>query len=586
MKFNKRISASVLAGVLTMGSMSMQVIAEEMQDNISDAQSLNYSVTSSQGYLQFNEATQMITGYIDEGSDDVDLVIPSSINGVYVLGIDNGAFEGWDNLRSVVMEEGIETIGENAFKNCEFLRSIEIACTVTEIGDYAFYGDGALHIVKFAEESELTTIGESAFSYCDMFTISIPASVTTIERCAFKSCELLYQVYFRGNAPANMDSAAFSGCTEDIMNIYFYTGNTGFTTPTWLGYNCEEIEYSITVDEDTNMLTGYVDNVEPVYLNGVLQNPVNLTIPSYIEGIDQEAFLSWERLGSVTIENGVEYIGVSAFEDCTNIKNLYIPNTVTYIDEYAFYYTTSLEDVVFESNSQLALIGYMAFSSSGFSEITIPESVGNIHEKAFRNCTNLLSVYFEGNAPQNLEEDQNAFSGCSSDLVFYFYEGKTGYTTPTWLGRSCVMIRQGVESKTWNFSDALFNSLDKISSNITVDGLTILADSNNYVQVKSIPKSLNGVTYNYCLSLRGKGATTYRAVKLDVTGNCNISVKASSSSETTRTLNVVKSDGTLVGTIAVGASLSDSSVSYTGDAESLYIYSASSGINIYEIAVN
>ena len=199
------------------------------------------------------------------------------------------------------------------------------------------------------------------------------------------------------------------------------------------------VSYSFEFDADTQMITGYVDE------DPASSTTVNLVIPSQINGvdvigIDEEAFTGWERLGRLIIENGVEYIGWGAFEDCVNLEYVYIPNTVTVIDEYAFYDATALEEVFFQNNSQLRVISWMAFAFTGLTEITIPESVTNIHEKAFRGCSSLMSVYFEGDAPQNLEEDQNAFSMCSSDLVLYFYEGKTGYSTPTWLGHTCVMI--------------------------------------------------------------------------------------------------------------------------------------------------
>lgn len=35
----------------------------------------------------------------------------------------------------------------------------------------------------------------------------------------------------------------------------------------------ESGDYSLTMDEATGRITGYTDNVEPVYSNGVLQNP-------------------------------------------------------------------------------------------------------------------------------------------------------------------------------------------------------------------------------------------------------------------------------------------------------------------------
>ena len=347
-------------------------------------------------------------------------------------------------------------------------------------------------------------------------------------------------------------------------------------------------DYSLIFDKSTGKITGYLDNLESVFEDGVLQNPQDLIIPSSIDGtkvigIDEEAFAEWERLGSITIENGVEYIGMYAFEKCSNVKSVIIPNTLIGIDGHAFDDTVSLENVTFEKVSKLEYIDYMAFSNSGISEIVIPESVNAIHDNAFLMCKNLSKVYFEGDAPNYLEEDENAFNWCSPDLVLYFYEGKTGFTTPTWIGHKCVMIKTSTGG--WDFSNPVFNSLGTISSNVTIDNLTILANSENPVQVKENSRTLDGVKYDYCLSLRGKGNTNYRAVKLEVSGDCTIDIAAASNSDT-RSLVIAKKDGTVVGTVPAGVELTMNSVEYTGDTDSLYIYSEKDNVNIYAINVN
>lgn len=600
MKFNKKTAAFALTAVVAMGSICMPVMAEneEVTEEIMTVDETDESSEHANdiiyGCMYFNKDTQMITGYYDDGSSNhVDLVIPSEIDGVPVLGIGEGAFLDCSNIDSVEIEEGIQTIGNEAFKRCELMKTIYIPSTVTEIGYKAFYEDGALRNVNFAENSQLTTIGEFAFAYCDLGSISIPANVQTIEKCAFKSCELMYECIFEGNAPENIDSSAFAGYLGENLTIYFYEGKTGFTTPYWLGFNCKMINeggYILVVDENTGKVTGYEDLVEPEYLNGILQNPVDLVIPNTINGvtitgIDEEAFMGWERVKNVEFENGIEYIGFSAFQECVNIETVSIPDSVTYIDEYAFYGAEKLKNLNFGDNPQLAVINYMSFAGCGFKEVVIPASVTNIHEKAFRNCGNLEKVYFEGNAPQNIKEDENAFSGCSPKLVLYFYEGNTGFTTPEWAGYKCVMIGTSAESYKWNFSDAELSGLGTITSNTTFGNMTILANATNPVQVKENARTLDGVAYNYCLSLKGKGNSEYRAVKLDVTRDCTISVVAASNSDS-RSLTLVKEDGTVLGTIAAGKELSLGSVEYTGRVDSLYIYSEKDNVNIYDINVN
>ena len=616
MKFNKKTAALALTAIMAVGSSNLSVFAADLEvdteneiaaevesdtdeydededplENIGGAADPSTDILY--GLIYFNEETQMITGYYDDGSRRLNLVIPSEINGIPVLGIADGAFLDWWGLYSVVIEEGIQTIGKEAFKYCELMKSIDIPSTVTEIGFKAFYGDGALSEVYFTEDSELEKIDGYAFAYCDLGTFRVPASVNTIETCAFAGCELMSECIFEGDAPENISGAAFANYIEDYLTIYFYEGQSGFTTPYWLGFDCKMIsrgDYSFIVDEDTGRITGCVDNIRPIYSNGVIQNLQDLVIPSNINGIDitgidRNAFYDWDRLGSVTIESGVENIDEAAFRFCNNLKTVHLPNTVTEIGKQAFADTPSLEKFTIEENSQLNVIDTMAFSYSNLNEIVIPSSVTDIYEKAFYNCSNLMKVYFEGDAPDNIDESENIFMGCSDELVLYFYEGKTGYTTPEWLGQKCVMISTSTEPDVWNFSDTALKSLGTITSNVTIDDLTIIADSENPVQVKENPRTLDGVTYDYCLSLRGKGNISKRAIKLDVTKDCTISIAAASNSDS-RSLTVVKEDGTVLGTIAAGKELSIGSVEYTGRVDSLYIYSEKDNVNVYAINVD
>ena len=59
--------------------------------------------------------------------------------------IDNWAFENCKNLKTVVLPDGIETIGKyEVFKNCEALESINIPASLIDLGYHAFIGCTAL----------------------------------------------------------------------------------------------------------------------------------------------------------------------------------------------------------------------------------------------------------------------------------------------------------------------------------------------------------------------------------------------------------------------------------------------------------
>lgn len=81
-----------------------------------------------------NSAT--ITGYTGEGKT---LVIPSMIDGYYVLEIADNAFEN-TKFEKVIVSAGIAKIGWFAFRNCPFLKSVSLPASVEQIGYSAFSG--------------------------------------------------------------------------------------------------------------------------------------------------------------------------------------------------------------------------------------------------------------------------------------------------------------------------------------------------------------------------------------------------------------------------------------------------------------
>lgn len=77
----------------------------------------------------------------------------------------------------------------------------------------------------------VTSIGAFAFKNSALTTVTIPASITSIEDWAFETCYNLQNVIFLGNAPT-MGQGAFS---QSSGNSYYLDGKLGFTTPVWLG---------------------------------------------------------------------------------------------------------------------------------------------------------------------------------------------------------------------------------------------------------------------------------------------------------------------------------------------------------------
>jgi hypothetical protein len=170
------------------------------------------------------------------------------------------------------------------------------------------------------------------------------------------------------------------------------------------------------------------------------------------------------------------------------------------------------------------------------------------------------------------------------------FAGKNTAGDPRWRGEGSTPPVGGTP-QWWNFSDDAFTSTlpSSVTEETTIGGLTLIPGGQS-LTFGANSKSMDGYSFTHRFQLGGTGSTTSRAVKFDVTGPCTVTVYAlSSSSAADRTL-IVHGGSTQVGTIAAPGSVENSgtgngTVTYTGGAGTLYIYSSSSGINLYGVKV-
>lgn len=131
---------------------------------------------------------------------------------------------GMLDIASSVTIEGtsydVTSIGDYSFRGLNFV-TVNIPASVTSIGKSAFEYCYDLQNVKFAEDSKLETIGESAFFYCQgLLAVNLPSSLKTLETYAFYDCQELTNVNITADSKLeSIGDAAFYYCIS-LKNIY------------------------------------------------------------------------------------------------------------------------------------------------------------------------------------------------------------------------------------------------------------------------------------------------------------------------------------------------------------------------------
>lgn len=270
-----------------------------------------------------------------------------------VTSIGSQAFHWNQNLLSVSIPSTVTKIGFHAFDGCTSLTSITLPDNLVEIGNAAFLG--CINLSTINMPPHLQRIGSEAFFNCNISTLTIPDGVTTIGYHAFMICPLTNVMI-----PASVTSIGvnpFMSC-DDLISITVDSENTKYDSRN----NCNAI-----IEKSTKTLVS--------------------------------------GCRTTIIPRGIITIGADAFEWMSLRESLTIPNGVKYIQENAFHGAYA--------NTQASLV--------------LPQSVVSLGRDAFENC-NLADVYCYSD-PNNFTWESNAsdFDRGESDPTKFHVTNKSAW---------------------------------------------------------------------------------------------------------------------------------------------------------------
>ena len=210
-----------------------------------------YEVVSGQAEITAYPAGE--TGHLD---------IPVELDGFKVVAITGtsptqGAFQG-SSLSSVMIPEGVETLGSHAFYWSRLL-AVDFPTSLKRIGAKAF----GLTAIGFGGEAivlpgGLQEIGEQAFWACDFQQMIIPDSVTAIDNSAFANCKQMTFLKI-GTGTSGLPSGAFENC-DQLKRVEFPEGLVEIGPDCFRGSTIAEVTFPSTLKILGNRSFGFSGN--------------------------------------------------------------------------------------------------------------------------------------------------------------------------------------------------------------------------------------------------------------------------------------------------------------------------------------
>ena len=279
-------------------------------------------------------------------------------------------------IRTLVIEDGVSSIGNYAFYNCNILNA-NLSDSVTSVGAHAFRKCVILKSIVLP--NRIDYIGEYAFEECSsLANVNIPDGISVIEKNTFWGCGSLTAIVLPESL-TKIGRYAFMGC----------------------------------------------------------KNLTSMVIPESVDQIDSGAFGACGSLTSINLPNGLSEISSGLLDACPNLTSVSIPDGVTRIGSFAFGGCHYLTNVILPDG--LIQIDEYAFSGClNLTSITIPNEVIQIGDHAFARCSNLKEIVIRENVlrlgeyafsdDNGMQADVYTIQGCAADQYFTSINNQEKYT--------------------------------------------------------------------------------------------------------------------------------------------------------------
>ncbi len=268
-----------------------------------------------------NSATKIIASSAFYGAKVTNIVVP---DGVSQIG--EGAFANNGYFKTVTLPNTIKRIDKNAFYETNafegaYITDMKAYCEIEFGGDCAspdiiYLNDVKLDSIIIPDGTE--KIGNYAFdNYSIVRAISIPDSVQSIGAYAF----------YNAKTTAEIEELVIPSSVQSI-------GEWAFRSC----LNADGAEVALIIEEGLETIA---DNVFAI------NNFTSISLPSTLKTIEAGAFQMNGKLTSITLPQNLEVVGSGAFSSCAKLQSIVFPDSVKSIGSYAFQWCSALESITF-----------------------------------------------------------------------------------------------------------------------------------------------------------------------------------------------------------------------------------------------
>lgn len=398
-------------------------VESEQLGNVYPGDGLTWTL-SDDGVLTISGEGAMTDYFIEDPPwHDVRWSIKSVVIEEGVTSVGSRAFLECVYLKSVTLPEGLTHIDVEAFKDCGFevislpdsvisigagafglcdnLKSITIPDGVTSIRERMF--ENCYKLTSVVLPDGLTSIGKGAFSGCkSLKTISIPDSVTNIGESVFSGCESLL-IAVMGKGITSIDKDLFYNC-DGLLSIIIPDGVINIENCAF--YGCDSlvhVNYTGTADKWNAIAIGDYNTSLTSALRCYSDEPCDMALIDSCSVLKYRCSSCGECIYEPKSEQTHEYYDGTCCVCGASEQLVYSvvnggkisDGKVVIVD-----YTGNEDNVVVPSvidGFPVTGIGRNAFQDcSDLISITIPKSVTSISERAFHRCGSLAHVNYTG----------------------------------------------------------------------------------------------------------------------------------------------------------------------------------------------